>query len=399
MHEKPSSQNRRNFLAFVAGSPLLLGQQKAETLASPADALNVMDFEEAARRALPPAHFGYMATGVDDDATLRANREGFGRIYLRPRRLVDITKVDLRTELFGAVWKTPIGLAPVGNQKAFHGEGELPVARAARAKDSLQILSTAANTSVEDIASVLGRPPWYQLYPSSRWEVTEKLVRRVEAAGCPVMALTIDTQAGRHTETFERTKRLDNRPCVSCHGTKPEDFYRRKPMFAGIDVSGLKTSNSALSWEHVRRLKKLTPMKLLIKGIETREDARLCLENGVDGVIVSNHGGRAEESGRGTIDCLPEIVDATSGRMAVLIDGGIRRGTDIFKALALGAQAVFIGRPYVWGLAAFGQPGVERVLDILRIELELVMKQCGARSIAEIGRASVGYHNGPPVSR
>ncbi len=399
MIEKPLSQDRRRFLAFVAASPLLRAQQKAGPLANPGDALNVLDFEEAARKALPPAHFGYMATGVDDDATLRANREGFSRLYLRPRRLVDITKADLRTELFGVVWNTPVGLAPVGNQKAFHDEGELPVARAARSKRALQILSTASNTSVEDIASALGEPPWYQLYPSSRWEVTERLVRRVEAAGCPVMALTIDTQAGRHTETFERSKRLDNRPCASCHGTKPEDFFRRKPMFTGIDVNGLKTSNSALSWEHVRRLKKLTSMKLLIKGIETREDARLCVENGVDGVIVSNHGGRAEESGRGTIDCLPEIVDAAGGRVPVLIDGGIRRGTDIFKALALGARAVFIGRPYIWGLAAFGQAGVERVLDILRIELELVMKQCGARSIAEIGRASVGYHYRPPIAR
>jgi isopentenyl diphosphate isomerase/L-lactate dehydrogenase-like FMN-dependent dehydrogenase len=162
-------------------------------------------------------------------------------------------------------------------------------------------------------------------------------------------------------------------------------------MFSGIDVAGLRTSNPALNWEHVRRLKKMTAMKLLIKGIETREDTKLCLENGVDGLIVSNHGGRAEESGRGTIDCLPEVAEAAGGRIPVLIDGGIRRGTDIFKALALGARAVFIGRPYVWGMAAFGQAGVERVLDILRIELELAMKQCGARSIGEIGRGSVGY--------
>ena len=378
-------RNRRQFLAFLAGSPLLLGQQD--------DALNVMDFEAAARKVLPPAHFGYLATGVDDDATLRANREGYSRLYLRPRRLVDITRTDLRTELFGTMWETPIGLAPVGNQKAFHAEGEMPVARAAKEKRALQILSTASNSSVEDVAAALGRAPWYQLYPTSRWEITERLVKRVEAAGCPVMALTVDTQAGRHTETFERSKLQDKRPCASCHGTRPEDFYRRKPMFTGIDVEGLRTANSALNWEHVRRLKKLTSMKLLIKGIETREDARLCLDNGVDGLIVSNHGGRAEESGRGTIDCLPEVVEAVHGRIPVLIDGGIRRGTDVFKALALGASAVFIGRPYIWGLASFGQNGVERVLDILRVELELVMKQCGARTIREIGKTSVGYKN------
>ena len=146
-----------------------------------------------------------------------------------------------------------------------------------------------------------------------------------------------------------------------------------------------------MTWEHVRRLRKFTKVKLLVKGIETAEDAKLCIDAGMDGVIVSNHGGRAEESGRGTIDCLPEVVGAAAGRVPVMIDGGFRRGTDVFKALALGARAVCIGRPYIWGLAAFGQAGVERVLDIVRAELELVMKQCGARSIAEITRASVGY--------
>ena len=230
------------------------------------------------------------------------------------------------------------------------------------------------------------------LWPSpaaSSWQITEKLVRRAEAAGCPALALTVDTQAGRHTETADRFKRLDNRKCVVCHGTKPEEFFRCKPMFTGMDMAGIATGNPALTWEHVRRLKNLTKMKLLIKGIETREDAKLCAENGVDGIMVSNHGGRAEESGRGTIECLPEVIDGAGSRIPVLIDGGFRRGTDIFKALALGARAVCIGRPYIWGLSAFGQPGVERVLDLLRVELELAMKQCGTRSIAEITRSAV----------
>jgi isopentenyl diphosphate isomerase/L-lactate dehydrogenase-like FMN-dependent dehydrogenase len=387
-----TDQNRRRFLAFLASSPVLLAQQNADLLIKdPKEALNVMDFEATARQALPPAHFGYMSTGVDDDATLKANRAGFSRIQLRPRRLVDVTHVDTRTEIFGTTWETPIGLAPIGNQKAFHAEGELLVARAARAKHSLQILSTATNTSVEEITKTLGRPVWYQLYPTSRWEITEKLVRRAEAAGCPALALTVDTQAGRHTETLERFKRLDNRTCAGCHGMKPGDFYRRKPMFDGMDMTGVSTNNLALTWEHVRRLKNLSRMKLLIKGIETAEDTKLCLENGVDGIIVSNHGGRAEESGRGTIECLPEVVEAAGGRIPVLVDGGFRRGTDIFKALALGARAICIGRPYVWGLASFGQAGVERVLDILRVELDLVMRQCGTRSIAEIGRNSVKF--------
>ena len=157
-------------------------------------------------------------------------------------------------------------------------------------------------------------------------------------------------------------------------------------MFDGLNVTGLTTNGPALTWEHVRRIKKMTSMKLLIKGIDVGEDAQLCLENGVDGIIVSNHGGRAEESGRATIECLPEVVEAVKGRIPVMVDGGFRRGTDIFKALALGAKAVFVGRPYVWASAAFGQPGVERVITMLQGELALVMKQCGTRSIAEIGR-------------
>jgi len=215
-------------------------------------------------------------------------------------------------------------------------------------------------------------------------------VRRVEAAGCPVIALTVDTQAGRHTETLERAKLLDKRPCQSCHGTRYEDFFRRKPMFSGVDIEGLRTSNPALNWEHVRRLRKMTPVKLMIKGIETHEDTRLCVEHGLDGVVVSNHGGRAGESGRGTVECLPEVVEAAAGRIPVFIDGGFRRGTDVFKALALGARAVFIGRPYVWGLAAFGQPGVERVIEILRREVDLVMRQCGVTSVPRIKRTHVG---------
>jgi isopentenyl diphosphate isomerase/L-lactate dehydrogenase-like FMN-dependent dehydrogenase len=378
----------------MLASPLagaVAGFAQTESVSPPQAEINLMDFEAAAKKVLPPAHFGYLATGVDDDRTLRANMEGFQRYYLRPRRLIDISKpADLRTTLFGTVWDTPIGLSPVGNQKAFHEEGELPVARAARAKKALQILSTYGNSSVEEVARELGRPPWYQLYPTSRWEVTERLVKRAEDAGCPVFLLTVDTQAGRHTETFSRSKLVDKRPCATCHGTKPEDFYRRKPMLSGVDVTGLRTGNPALSWKHVEQLRKMSKMKFLIKGIETREDAALCVQAGVDGVIVSNHGGRAGESGRGTIECLPEVVEAAGGRIPVLIDGGFRRGTDVFKALALGASAVCIGRPYVWGLAAYGQTGVERVLDLLRVEFELVMKQSGARSIAEINRNMVG---------
>ncbi len=386
--------NRRAFLRFLAGSPLLaafpsvlanaLSQAAENVISGPGDALNVLEFEAAARKALPPAHFGYMATGVDSDATLKANREGFSHYQLRPRRLVDVSQVNMTAELFGAKWPTPIVICPIGSQKAFHPEGEVAVARAARAKDTLQILSTVTTSSVEEVTQARGAPVWYQLYPGNKWEITQKLVKRAEAAGCPVLVFTVDLMAGRNTETQTIFRRMDSRQCSNCHGAAPEAYYRRKPMFDGIDMTGLSRVSPAITWDFVRKLRDLTSMKIVLKGIETGEDAVLCVENGADGIIVSNHGGRAEESGRATIDCLPEVMQAVGSSIPVMVDGGFRRGTDIFKALALGARAVGIGRPYVWGLAAFGQPGVEQVLEILRRELELVMKQCGTRSLREI---------------
>jgi isopentenyl diphosphate isomerase/L-lactate dehydrogenase-like FMN-dependent dehydrogenase len=381
--------DRRKFLRYLAASPLARAQEPG-LITDPKQAINVMDFEPVCREKLPIAHYGYMATGVEDDLTLKANRSGFERFYLKPRRLRDISQVDMRTELFGVTWDTPIALAPIGNAKAFHPEGEVPTTLAAKSKRALQILSSATNTSIEDVAETLGRPPWYQLYVTSRFDYTERLVRRVEAAGCPVMAITVDTQAGRITETFERLRRLDKRECVTCHGSTRADFYRRKPMFSGMEHVDLQTQNPALTWSHIQRIKKMTNMKILIKGIETAEDTKVAVDSGIDGVIVSNHGGRAGETGRGTIECLPEVVDAAGGRIPVLIDGGFRRGSDIFKALALGAKAVCVGRPYIWALSGFGQAGVERVLDMLRLELQLTMKQCGATSIKEIGPSYVG---------
>ena len=388
-----SSSQRRQFLKFLAASPLaasfpLLRSQDPFLLTDPKEALNVLDFEAAARKALPPAHFGYMATGVDDDATLRANREGFHKYQLRPRRMVDVSHADLSVDVLGTKWATPIFICPCGSQKAFHPEGEMATARAANTRKTWQVLSTMSTTPIEDVAAANGKPIWYQLYLTSSWAITEKLVAHAEAAGCPVLAVTVDLTVGRNTETLERSKRLDSRQCTNCHPGGPQRSFARFSMFKGLNTDGVTTYNSGMSWEMVARLKKFTKMKIVLKGIETREDARLSRENGVDAIVVSNHGGRAEESGRGTIECLPEVIDGAGG-IPVLIDGGFRRGTDIYKALALGARAVGVGRPYLWGLAGFGQPGVERVLDLLRTELELTMRQMGRRSIAEIDRSSI----------
>lgn len=374
-------QARREFLSFLAASPLLRAEEPY-VITAPNEAYSVMDFEAAARKVVPPAHFGYMATGVDDDLTLRANRDGFKRLAIRPRRLVDVTTIDTRTELFGVTYDTPIIMAPVGNQRAFHPQAEVATAKAAAARKNLMILSSATNTSVEDVAKINSRL-WYQLYATNRWEVAQRMVKRAESSGCPVLAWTVDTTAGRNTETFLRSKRADTRKCETCHEPGGGNFYQRKPMFDGFPHAGLTTQSAALTWDFIRRLRDITKMKLLIKGIESREDAQLCREYGVDGIIVSNHGGRATETGRGTIECLPEVIEG-AGNLPVLIDGGFRRGTDVFKALALGARAICIGRPYLWGLGAFGQPGVETVLDIMRREFELIMKQSGTRSVAEI---------------
>ena len=382
---------RREFLSFLAASPLF-AQQSDGAIKTPLDALNVMDFEAKAKLTIPPAHFGYLATGVDDDKTLRANRAGFDKLYLRPRRMVDVSKIDTSVTLFGERWATPIILAPAGHQKAYHPEGEVAVARAANAGGHLQILSTVTSFPIEDVAKEHKRRIWFQLYPTSRWDYTERMVRHAEQVGAPTLVITVDTQGGRNTETEARFKVLDSRQCSACHpvGANGRRSMSIRPMTKDFDLAGVNLHNQAQTWAYIAKYRQLTKMKLMIKGLETAEDARLAVENGIDGIIVSNHGGRAAESNRGTIDCLPEIAAAVSGRVPILIDGGFRRGTDIFKALALGANAVCIGRPYLWALGAFGEPGVARCLEILRAEFALAMRQAGATSIANINGSFVG---------
>jgi isopentenyl diphosphate isomerase/L-lactate dehydrogenase-like FMN-dependent dehydrogenase len=408
---------RREFLRFLAASPCLAAlpplqaleamfQQQApdlneqnstaraasNDLSSPAAALDVMDFKAAARKKIPIAHWAYLASGVDDDYTLYANHEAYRHIYLRPRRLVDATGISMKTELFGTEYDSPIFICPIGEQKAWHPEGEFAVARAARAKNTLQVLSNLSTTTVEDVGKALGRAPWFQLYALTDWKGTEKMIRRAEAAGCPVLVLTVDVTTGRNPESFQRMRRMDPRNCSVCHQGEPGTTMQDRPMYQGIDMTGLNGRvNPAMDWRYVDKLKKATSMKLVIKGLETREDAQLCLLHGADGIIVSNHGGRATETDRATIDALPEIVEAAGNRIPVMVDGGVRRGTDAFKALALGARAVGIGRPYIWGLGAFGQPGVERVLELLQKELHQTMANCGTHALADITRDRVGF--------
>jgi 4-hydroxymandelate oxidase len=397
---------RREFLKFLAASPYVasLGgvgaflQQSAfaqsleqsDVIADPAKALTVFDFEAVAHRNVLPGHWSYMVSGVDDDATLRANREGFSHVQLRPRRLRDATKVDMHIDLFGTRYDSPIFLCPTGGERSFSPDGELAVARAARARGTLQVLSTMTSIPVEEVNQALGRPVWYQVYAPDSWDACEKMLRRVEAAGCTMIALTVDNTTGRFSETYLRTRPKDLSECTTCHTKgEPGRALGERPMYKGINMNGIATQNAAMDWEFVDRVRNRWKGQFIIKGIDTGDDAKLCIDHGLDGILVSNHGGRATETGRSTIEALPEVVAAVGGRVPVFVDGGVRRGTDVFKALALGATAVGIGRPFLWGLGAFGQAGVDRVLEILQGELKLVMGNCGTRTPADITRAYV----------
>jgi len=402
-------EHRRRLLQWLSASPLLpyaglasaaagvdrpskLSELEAaaDMIAKPEDAINVFDFEPVFFKNVPPAHIGYMASGIDAEATLKANREAFSKYYLRPRRLNDVSKVDMSVEIFGVKYPNPIFICPTGGNKAYHSEGDVAVGRAAKIGGHLEMLSTAASTSVEDVTAARGAPIWFQLYASPKWEVAEALVKRAERAGCPVVAVTVDRVGGRNQETFFRLRRNDTRDCKTCHEPGVQGSVKRKPNYDGIDLSGLTNTQSAnMTWDFIKRLRGVTKMKIVLKGILTGEDAALAVSNGIDGVIVSNHGGRGEDSGRSTIDVLPEVVDAAKGKMLVLVDGGFRRGTDVCKALALGANGVGVGRPYLWGLGAFGEPGVAKVLELLRTETQAAMAQCGVKTVREFTPAFV----------
>ena len=405
---------RRKFLQFLAASPLFAASDLAafaserpgllpdpmiwaprtldKLIATPKEAINVFDFEPVMQKNVPPAHFGYMASGIDDEVTLRANREGFLKYQLRPRRLVDVSKVDMSVDLLGMKFDSPIIIAPTGGHKGYHSDGEEGVARAAKTGDHLQILSTQATTSIKDVIAARGKPIWYQLYATNKFEVAKHHVESAEKQGATVVAITVDRSGGRNQETLFRLVKTDTRDCKSCHDRSSlAASQRTKPMYEGADLTGLtNTQSSAMTWDYAKRIRDATKMKVVLKGILAWEDAKLAAENGFDGIIVSNHGGRSDEAGRSTIESLQEIIEV-SGSMPVFIDSGFRRGTDIVKALCMGARGVAIGRPYLWGLGAFGEAGVTRVLELLRTELRAAMQQAGAPSIKHLVPAMVKH--------
>jgi len=299
------------------------------------------------------------------------------------RRLIDANNVDISTSLFGENWSSPIMLCPCGSQKAFHAQGEIATAKAAKSQNALQILSTMSTSSIEEVVNAKGAAVWFQLYPSKIWDDTVKMVMRAKDAGSKAIVLTVDSNYSDKRETYLRASRLDKNDCQSCHGRRTlTNYQRNKPMIK--ELSQQYQVNNNLTWDFVKKLRDLTSMKIILKGIVSKEDSQIALDHGIDGIIVSNHGGRASESGRSSLDSLSTVAEAISGKIPVMMDGGVRRGKDVFKAIARGASLVGIGRPYLWGLSAFGQEGVEMVLKLLNAELKLTMQQTGVKSISEI---------------
>ena len=257
----------------------------------------MFDFEPVMRQNVPPAHFGYMASGIDDEVTLRRNREDFLKFQLRPRRLVDVSKVDMSVDILGTKYDSPIVLAPVGGQRSFHDDGELAAARGAKSGNHLQIMSTMTSHGVEDVIKARGAPIWLQLYATNKFEVAKAITQRSENAGCTAVAVTVDRSGGRNQETLFRLRPSDTRDCNACHDrTNLQTNLRGRAMFQGLDISGLRnTQSSAMSWDYIKRLRDVTKMKMLLKGILAWEDAVLAAEAGLDGIIVSNHGARSED--------------------------------------------------------------------------------------------------------
>jgi 4-hydroxymandelate oxidase len=413
--------DRRAFLSFLAASPVLayagfnsqwieevlaapLPQQNEYVIKSVKEALNVFDFDAAARVKLTPAHYTFITDGSFNNETLRANRDGFLKYEIRLRRLTGITQVDQSVKLFGRTWESPIFFCPVGRMNAYYPDGAVTVARAAKATRTLQILAGSAAIlidpkGIENVVAARGEPVWFAGLGST---LDPPTLRRIEATGCPVLVWTVD-DGGANTIGAKSVQRAGVRDldreaddrCSGCHSELPKitRITRSTPMDVLGAIGALQGETSIkLSWDDVKRVRDMTRMKIVLKGIVAGEDAAQAIRVGVDGVIVSNHGGHEDASGRGTIECLPEVLSAVSGKIPVLIDSGFRSGADVYKALALGATAVGIGRPHIWGLASFGQDGVETVVAILRRELQVMLAQTGAASIAKIRRDSLVPH-------
>ena len=352
-------------------------------LAAMTTPINVSEFEALARERMTQMAYDYYAGGAEDEITLRENREAFRRRVLRYRVLVDVAERDLSTTVLGHALPFPLLLAPTSMHKLAHAEGEVATARGAAELGALMTLSSISTVRMEDVAaSAPGAPRWFQLYCYSDRSVTEMLVKRAYEAGYTALVVTVDVPLlGRRERDFRNLFALPEGVTFAnfeVPATAPGDSGSALTSW----VSTLQTPT--LNWDDLAWLRSLAPMPMLLKGIVRSDDARRALDLGVEGIWVSNHGGRQLDTSIASLDALPGVVEAVEGKAAVILDGGVRRGTDILKAIALGADAVAVGRPQLWGLAADGSNGVRRVLEMLRDEFSLAMALAGCRSLAEI---------------
>lgn len=349
--------------------------------------LSVREYEPLARELLDPVHYDYFAGGAHDEATVRSNEAAFARLALVPRILRGRGLPDLTTDLLGDRTSMPVMLAPTAFHRLAHPDAERATARAAASAGVILVAAMLSTVAVEDMAAEARRTAgdarlWFQLYLQRDMGFTEALVRRAEEAGCTALVVTADSPAlGRHVRN-DRNDFHDLPPGIRCENLRAlradEPGHVRQ-----VDLS------PELSWDHIERLRAMTGLPVVVKGVLHPEDARIAADHGVDAVIVSNHGGRQLDTTPATVTQLPRVADAVGGRIPVLLDGGVRRGTDVAKALALGAAAVAVGRPAVWGLTVGGQQGVEEVLGILRDELAHTLTLCGCATPAELGRDMV----------
>jgi 4-hydroxymandelate oxidase len=356
---------------------------------------DVLQFETLARKKLSQMAYDYIRSGGADEITMRENRLGFERLALAPRVLIDVSQIDTQISLFGAELQAPILLAPIAYQRVFHSEGELATARGASAAGAPFIISSFTTTAIDEIARNTQQPIWFQLYVQRDRAFTRDMVERAIAQGCKAVCLTVDTPVlgCRYGQLqFALPAGIE---CMHVRG------LAQKLMASGHQLRGYGIYDSlfdpSFCWTDLEWLRSFSSVPLLLKGVLAPEDAMRAVDAGVDGIIVSNHGGRNLDTLPAAIEALPRIIEAVQNRVPVIMDSGIRRGTDILMALALGARAVLIGRPYAYGLAAAGAEGVERVVRILRQELERAMALSGRRSIAEIDSSVLWQKHSPTL--
>jgi 4-hydroxymandelate oxidase len=341
----------------------------------------VAQFEARAREVLPRETF-HTLFGSSTNAvgtTSRDNVLGFREILLRPRVLVDVSTKNTRTTVMGQSIAMPIMVAPVGGLRRFHPDGELAAARAASAAETVMTLSTGSSFAIEDVAKATSGPLWFQLYVLRDKALTQNLVKRAQDAGCRCLLVTVDNSGGGMTSSLRERAGMYISDDANINSGNFASLMESSPATKWWEMK-----SDAFSWSELAWLRSITSMPLIVKGIQTAEDAELCVEHEVDGIVVSNHGGHALPNASATIHLLAPIVRAVDDRLETFIDGGIRHGADVLKALALGARAVFIGRPMVWALASTGQQGVARVLQTLNDELVEAMGLCGITDVTRV---------------